>query len=83
MAEYVWIVTYSERLKNNKPVLDEESRPKIDSVTIGPFGPVDGESKARDYSDKNIKEQHKFFRCKERVRDKATKLIRTGQAEEL
>ena len=83
MASFVWIVTYSEKLKAGKPVLDTNSKPKIDSITIGPFGPLEGEKAARDYADKNIKEQHKFFSCREKVREKATKLIRSGQAEEL
>lgn len=80
MLECYWIVTYEEKLHKGKPVLEEDGKPKVDSITIGPFYE---EQKARDYSDKNVKIRYKLFKCGERMRDKATKKIREGQAEEV
>ena len=80
MQEAFWIVTYEPREKKGKPVLDDQNKPKIDSITIGPFW---DEIKMRDFSDKNVKLHHRFFRCQERTRDKATRAIREGKAEEL
>jgi hypothetical protein len=80
MIEAYWVVTYEEKLHKGKPVLDEQSKPRIDSITIGPFF---DEQKARDYADKNIRIHHKFFKCSERTRDKATKAIKEGKAEEV
>jgi len=83
MADYVWLVTYESREKKGKQILDEQGNQKVDSVTIGPFGGTDGEAKAQKFADKNLKIQYKMYRCKERVREKAAKLIKAGEAEEI
>jgi len=80
MREYYWIVTYEERQHKNKKVLCEDGSPKVDSVTVGPF--MD-EQKMRDFCDKNIHLSYKTFKCGERVREKAAKKIKAGEAEEI
>jgi hypothetical protein len=80
MQEAFWIVTFEERNHKGRQVVDESGSPRVDSITIGPFW---DEQKMRDYADKNIKLQHKFYRCQERIREKASKAIKEGRAEEV
>jgi len=80
MMPCYWIVTYEEKFKAGKPLLDAQNRPKIDSVTIGPFFE---EERLRAFVDKNVHLKYKLFKCDERARDKATRKIREGKAEEI
>jgi len=83
MADYVWIVTLELREKKGKQVLDEQGNQKINSTTIGPFSGTDGEAKAQRFVDKNIHLPYKMYKCSERVREKAAKKIKAGEAEEI
>lgn len=80
MMDCYWIVTYEEKLHKGKPVIGDDGKPRIDSITIGPFY---DDQKMRDFADKNVKIRYKLFKCAERTRDKATKAIREGKAEEV